>query len=419
MADGFALRAQLEIRDESGRTQRIVSDTGWKITAGPCLHRTSMAAKRTTPRRGRELSGWSSAPYDDREWASGCSRRSASLRARGVALATGASRARATAGGYPSVAPSGETIFDLGQNFTGWARLSVRGPAGTTVTFGSAKCSTGRAISTLPTCVRPLKRTGTHSAGTVGKCTSRTSRSMAFAMWPWRDFPRRPIPPRSRASRCRPISHRRGVLVTSDSLLNQLQRNIVWGQRSNFLDVPTDCPQRDERLGWTGDAQCSRGRPRSTWTSSGFFAKVAIGCSGRSGSERQRSVVIPNPLGGDSTRFAGTAGWVRCRRHRSLDDVPHLWRPALARTPVSEHARVGRLRAAPSRHRPDLETGMAVRRLAGAAQRRSVISRRDDGHGPDRNSVPGPTPPIWCRARRRYSGAPPTRLYIGTLQRDT
>jgi alpha-L-rhamnosidase len=46
-----------------------------------------------------------------------------------------------------------------------------------------------------------------------------------------------------------------GYFSCSDSLLNQLQHNIVWGQKGNFVDVPTDCPQRDERLGWTGDAQ--------------------------------------------------------------------------------------------------------------------------------------------------------------------
>ncbi|GAA3331411.1 hypothetical protein GCM10020331_087910 [Ectobacillus funiculus] len=46
-----------------------------------------------------------------------------------------------------------------------------------------------------------------------------------------------------------------GEFECSDPMVNQLQRNIVWGQRGNFVDVPTDCPQRDERLGWTGDAQ--------------------------------------------------------------------------------------------------------------------------------------------------------------------
>ena len=46
---------------------------------------------------------------------------------------------------------------------------------------------------------------------------------------------------------------RTGAFECSDELLNQLHRNVVWGTRGNFLDVPTDCPQRDERLGWTGD----------------------------------------------------------------------------------------------------------------------------------------------------------------------
>jgi alpha-L-rhamnosidase len=46
-----------------------------------------------------------------------------------------------------------------------------------------------------------------------------------------------------------------GTFTSSNALINQLQHNIQWGQRGNFLDVPTDCPQRDERLGWTGDAQ--------------------------------------------------------------------------------------------------------------------------------------------------------------------
>ena len=46
-----------------------------------------------------------------------------------------------------------------------------------------------------------------------------------------------------------------GSFECSNELINQLQHNIKWGQKGNFLDVPTDCPQRDERLGWTGDAQ--------------------------------------------------------------------------------------------------------------------------------------------------------------------
>jgi len=100
-----------------------------------------------------------------------------------------------------------------------------------------------------------------------------------------------------------------GHLVTSDSLLNQLQRNIVWGQRSNFLDVPTDCPQRDERLGWTGDAQVFARTAAFNMDVNGFFAKWLSDVASDQDPSGSVPWVIPNPLGGDSIKFAGTAGW--------------------------------------------------------------------------------------------------------------
>src|SRR5262249_22784543 len=64
-----------------------------------------------------------------------------------------------------------------------------------------------------------------------------------------------------------------GELSTSHLLINQLQSNIVWGQKGNFLDVPTDCPQRDERLGWTGDAQVFCATASFNRDVAGFFTK--------------------------------------------------------------------------------------------------------------------------------------------------
>ena len=64
-----------------------------------------------------------------------------------------------------------------------------------------------------------------------------------------------------------------GSFECSDPLINQLQKNIQWGQKGNFLDVPTDCPQRDERLGWTGDAQAFVRTAAFNHDVSGFFAK--------------------------------------------------------------------------------------------------------------------------------------------------
>ena len=64
-----------------------------------------------------------------------------------------------------------------------------------------------------------------------------------------------------------------GTFTSSNPLINQLQHNIQWGQRGNFLDVPTDCPQRDERLGWTGDAQVFSRTASFNMNVNNFFAK--------------------------------------------------------------------------------------------------------------------------------------------------
>ena len=64
-----------------------------------------------------------------------------------------------------------------------------------------------------------------------------------------------------------------GEFETSNQLINKLQHNIVWGQKGNFLDVPTDCPQRDERLGWTGDAQVFSRTAAFNMDVTGFYTK--------------------------------------------------------------------------------------------------------------------------------------------------
>jgi alpha-L-rhamnosidase len=64
-----------------------------------------------------------------------------------------------------------------------------------------------------------------------------------------------------------------GTYESSNALLNQLQHNIQWGQKGNFVDVPTDCPQRDERLGWTGDAQAFSRTAAFNYNVSAFFTK--------------------------------------------------------------------------------------------------------------------------------------------------
>jgi alpha-L-rhamnosidase len=97
-----------------------------------------------------------------------------------------------------------------------------------------------------------------------------------------------------------------GEFICSNALLNQLQHNIQWGQRGNFLDVPTDCPQRDERLGWTGDAQAFSRTAAFNFGVNNFFAKWLHDVAADQTATGLVPSVVPNVLGPNS---GGSAGW--------------------------------------------------------------------------------------------------------------
>src|SRR5437762_140186 len=132
----LALRLQLEIRYQDGRTERVTSDAGWRITPGPVVGSDIYGGETYDARR--ERAGWSSAAYRDSAWAP-----VALLDAPPATLIAPVSPPVRRVRELPAVGirqlPSGETLFDLGQNFTGWARLKVRGSAGTTVTLRFAE----------------------------------------------------------------------------------------------------------------------------------------------------------------------------------------------------------------------------------------------------------------------------------------
>ena len=100
-----------------------------------------------------------------------------------------------------------------------------------------------------------------------------------------------------------------GTFETSNALVNRLQQNIVWGQRGNFLDVPTDCPQRDERLGWTGDAQVFSRTATFNMDVSGFFAKWLGDLAADQKPNGAVPWVIPHVIGRGTTGSAASAGW--------------------------------------------------------------------------------------------------------------
>ena len=133
-----------------------------------------------------------------------------------------------------------------------------------------------------------------------------------------------------------------GSFSCSNPLLNQLQHNIVWGQKGNFLDVPTDCPQRDERLGWTGDAQVFIATAAFNMDVAAFFTKWLRGCGGRSGREWRVSALCSLHCQRAGSR-CGRVG--RRRRHLPVDALFDLWRHAHFAGKLWRHDGVDRLHA--------------------------------------------------------------------------
>src|SRR5438477_5171294 len=98
---------------------------------------------------------------------------------------------------------------------------------------------------------------------------------------------------------------RTGAFESSSSLLNQLQHNIIWGQRGNFVDVPTDCPQRDERLGWTGDLQVFAPTASFLYDCAGTLTSWLADLAREQSGDGVPPLVVPNVLADPPPPCAG------------------------------------------------------------------------------------------------------------------
>jgi alpha-L-rhamnosidase len=147
--------------------------------------------------------------------------------------------------------PAGRTLVDFGQNLVGWVRVTVHGEAGSTVTLRHAEVLENSELG-----VRPLRTAAATDRYVLSGAVDIFEPTFTFHGFRYAEvqgWPGEPAADDLTAVVVHSQLTRIGTFECSDELLNQLHRNVVWGLRGNFLDVPTDCPQRDERLGWTGD----------------------------------------------------------------------------------------------------------------------------------------------------------------------
>lgn len=303
----LGLLAQLVITYKDGAQQIVGSDESWKAATGPIL--SSDIYNGETYDARLERAGWSEAAYDDKDW-SGVSVMD-SPKAKLVAPAGPPVRAIEEIRPVKVIkTPGGDTVLDMGQNMVGWVRVRVAAPTGTTITLRHAEVLDSKGNFYTEN-LRSAKATNHYTARGSGIETFEPHftfygfRYVAVNGWPG-DVPLDAFTGVVVHSAIEPS----GTFETSNPMLNQLQHNIVWGQKGNFLDVPTDCPQRDERLGWTGDAQVFARTACFNHDSAAFYTKWLKDVALDQEDDGAVPFVIPNVLSHSTRKGASaSAGW--------------------------------------------------------------------------------------------------------------
>ncbi|MBD2862679.1 family 78 glycoside hydrolase catalytic domain [Paenibacillus oceani] len=296
------LLMQLHIEFEDDSEQLVITDGTWKTSRGPIEYADLVHGEIYDARK--EMPGWDEAGFADdgwepvEEWGVEPEKLTAQI-GPGVRIVEDISPV--------SVLKhrSGSHIIDLGQNISGWIKIRASGPAGTRIKMRFAEMlQEDGAVYTEN--LRNAKQTDLFILKGEGEETYEPT----FTFHGFRYVEISGIEKLDADQVTGRVVHSAmpptGTLHTSDPLLNRLYANIVWGQRDNFLSVPTDCPQRDERLGWLGDAQIFAGTASYNMDVRGFFEKWMIDVSDAQLDSGAYPDIAPN-VGGYLR--AGTAAW--------------------------------------------------------------------------------------------------------------
>ncbi len=292
------LLLQMDIEYADGRRESLVSDGTWQVATGPIVYSDMLMGEKFDARI---------APTDwQRVRVSECPTGQVAL------VAQHDPPVRVTQDLAPQAVTEstpGVFLFDMGQNMVGWARLTVEAPAGTEVRLRFAEML--QPDGTLyVTNLRGARQTDTYICAGGGvemwepHFTFHGFRYVEMTGWPGTP-PLDALTGRVVHSDTPPA----GDFECSDAMVNQLQRNIVWGQRGNFLSIPTDCPQRDERLGWMGDAQIFVRTATGNMDVAAFFEKWMQDVEDAQSAEGSFPDIAPHPMGMSFVQNAGAPAW--------------------------------------------------------------------------------------------------------------
>ncbi len=299
----LALLMQIEVEYADGSKEIIASDSEWRAAAGPLLESDIYNGEVYDARR--EQGGWAAPGFDAGGW-------------QAVKLTAYPKDNIIAGAGVPVrkiqelkpkaifTTPKGEQVIDFGQNMVGWVRLRLEGPAGHRVKVFHAEV---------------LDKAGNFYTDNLRSAQARLEYTlrgggeeayephftfMGFRYVKVENWPGKLGPESVTAGVIHSDMKKAGSFECSGPLINQLQHNIQWGQKGNFLDVPTDCPQRDERMGWTGDAQAFSRTAAFNYDVSAFFLKWLGDVAADQREDGAVPFVVPHVLGENG--YAST-GW--------------------------------------------------------------------------------------------------------------
>lgn len=294
------LYAQIELQLADGSTQQIVSDLSWRYAFGPILESDLLMGESYDSRR--EFLGWNSTQFDDSRWAPVETAQYTPCVESACLVAQMSPPVRITQEIVPIGDPKQRTrehapeyVFDLGQNMVGWVRLKVRGLAGKTIRMRFAEVLNpdgGLHTENL----RSAKQTDCYTlrGDEAGEIWEPKFTFHGFRYVGVEGYPGKPTKEAITGIVIHSDVAETGSFECSNPLVTKLQKNIQWGQRGNFVDVPTDCPQRDERMGWTGDAQVFVRTAAFNRDVSTFFEKYETDLSDAQSEKGEIPAIAPN-----------------------------------------------------------------------------------------------------------------------------
>lgn len=308
----LGLLLQLHLRYPDGREEVAISDDNWQATTGPILKSDLQDGEHYDARL--EMPGWDRPGFNATGW-------------RGVRITNYGLRNLAATIGPPVrrkehikpiavlTTPAGETVVDMGQNFSGYVQIRVKGPAGTTIVLhhGEALDKTGnfttRNLEMMDSKtaarqeIRYTLRGGDEEEVYTPHFTMMGFRYVKIEGWPgtptvddilgialYSDLPET------------------GGFSCSDPRINQLHHNILWSQKSNFVEVPTDCPTR-ERAPWTGDIQVFVRTASILMNTARFLSGWLLDLAAEQEPDGRVHNIVPSVRDSLMGMLDGSAGW--------------------------------------------------------------------------------------------------------------